>query len=478
VSQGSTEPESKAVALSGTLFQHLLAAYPKDHRREYGQPMAQLFRDQCRDAWRGGRGWGLTWLWLRVLPDLVKTSVVEHISTLKERKTMLERISTLLRPRSAPRFVFIAVFAVVFMFVVATSTLITFILPESYASTARVLVRQAPGEASQKTDARTPLGPYDPYFLQTQFEVMQSQVVLDKVINEFGLNKAWGRKYANGDTLRPSETLALLKTRLDLRPVRNTSLIEIRVFSDQPAEAARLANAIAESYREYRSHIVPAEIVDTAVPGLRPVRPNKPMNIALGIIGGMFLALATGAAVAVIAAWLGRRSRGTGTPPTTGAAAPPAFPKADSSPAKNAFDKVTGLLWAGIGGALFVITLLALVWFLIFQQASVTPELLFLPVFGLCWGGNAVLGFFLMHGKRWARIFLGLEGVLFLTHYGFRYGILDLHRPAWLSTAILKLGWILMGPLPWIARWLFIALAIASVCALLYPRKETAPNAC
>jgi len=337
-------PDSKAVVLSVTLYHRLLAAYPKAHRREYGPPMAQLFRDQCRDAWRRGRGWGLSWLWLRILPDLVKTSVVEHFSTLNERKAMLERIGTLLSPRTAPLFVFFAVAVPVFLLVVITSTLITFIMPESYSSTARVIARQAPREALQKADARTPLGPYDPYFLQTQFELIQSQVVLDKVINDLNLNQAWGKKYANGDSLRTSETLSLLRGRLDLRPVRGTSLIEIRVFSDQPAEAAQLANAIADTYREYRSHITRVEtkevpgviadklvdIVDKAVPGLRPARPNKPMNIAIGIIGGMFLAFAAGAAVAVTAAWLGRRSRGTGTPPTTGAAPPPAFPNADS----------------------------------------------------------------------------------------------------------------------------------------------------
>ena len=37
-----------------------------------------------------------------------------------------------------------------------------------------------------------------------------------------------------------------------LRPVRNTSLIEIRVFSENAEEAAQLANKIAESYAEYR----------------------------------------------------------------------------------------------------------------------------------------------------------------------------------------------------------------------------------
>ena len=112
---------------------------------------------------------------------------------------------------------------------------------------------------------------------------MQCNAVWGKVINDLNLNKAWGKKYANSDAPQPSETLALLRGRLELRPVRNTSLIEIRVFSDQPAEAAQLANAIADSCREYRSRIGRAEIVDKAVSGLRPVRPNKPMNIALGI---------------------------------------------------------------------------------------------------------------------------------------------------------------------------------------------------
>src|ERR1039458_2644757 len=39
---------------------------------------------------------------------------------------------------------------------------------------------------------------------------------------------------------------------MDLRPVRNTSLIEIRVFSEKAEEAARIANAIAEAYKAHR----------------------------------------------------------------------------------------------------------------------------------------------------------------------------------------------------------------------------------
>ena len=47
--------------------------------------------------------------------------------------------------------------------------------------------------------------------------------------------------------------MALLKNKLDLRPVRNTSLLEIGVKSDQPGEAAKIANAVAEEYKAHRA---------------------------------------------------------------------------------------------------------------------------------------------------------------------------------------------------------------------------------
>jgi hypothetical protein len=43
---------------------------------------------------------------------------------------------------------------------------------------------------------------------------------------------------------------------------------------------------------------------------------------------------------------------------------------------------------------------------------------------------------------------------------------------------ILRLGWFLVGPMAYILRWVLIPLALASVCALLWPRKATAPNPC
>jgi len=306
------EPNSKALALSAQIYRHLLACYPSEYRRAYGPAMEQLFRDQCRDAWRGGRRWGLIGLWLRVMPDLMKTSVLEHISNLKGRKAMKDRISAVLVRQSSPRRLFMAVFAAVFVLMVGTSTLITFLLPETYSSTSRVKIQQDATEANRLSNPPA-VGAYDPYFLQTEFEVIKSEVILGKVVDDLNLTRAWGKKYGAGKPLTAAETIAILKARIDLRPVRNTMLIQIRIFSEEASEAAKLANAIARTYQEHRKNL--PEIVDLARPGLRPVRPNKPLNITMGIMGGSVLALVVGGGTAGIAAWLRRRSNTTAAPP-------------------------------------------------------------------------------------------------------------------------------------------------------------------
>jgi capsular exopolysaccharide synthesis family protein len=140
----------------------------------------------------------------------------------------------------------------VFLLVVITATLVTFILPEAYASTAKIKVANDTTDVSGLTDRGGYLPGYDPYFILTEFEVIQSEVVLDRVIKDLDLNTVWGKKYNNGQKLKTQETMSLIKGRMDLRQVRSTSLIEIRMFSEDKDEAAVLANKIAEKYRDYR----------------------------------------------------------------------------------------------------------------------------------------------------------------------------------------------------------------------------------
>ncbi len=139
----------------------------------------------------------------------------------------------------------------VFLLVVITATLVTFILPESFSSTARIKIERDQSDIAELQGHGANLGGYDPYFIQTEFEVIQSELILSKVIEALDLNRQWGKKYAGND-LRTSETIGLLKGRIDLRPVRNTSLIEIRVYSEKPKEAAEIANKVAEVYQKFR----------------------------------------------------------------------------------------------------------------------------------------------------------------------------------------------------------------------------------
>jgi len=190
---------------------------------------------------------------------------------------------------------FVATFLLVFLLVFGTAAFITAILPESFLSTARVKLTPNTAETPQTPGSRNASGAYDPYLIQTEFEVMQSEKILGPVIKALDLDQAWGKRYGGGAPLKPAETMTLLKSRMDLRPVRNASLIAINVYGEQPEEAARIANEIAQVYQEQTNPgTFQVEIVDRASPALRPYRPNKPLNLAIGVLLGLVLGTAAG----------------------------------------------------------------------------------------------------------------------------------------------------------------------------------------
>jgi capsular polysaccharide biosynthesis protein len=105
--------------------------------------------------------------------------------------------------------------------------------------------------------------------------------------------------------------MALLKSRLNLRPLRNASLIVISVYGDQPDEAAQIANQIAQAYKLHNDlrpfQGAGVEIVDRASPAFRPSRPNKPLNLTIGLLLGLVLGTLAGAGGVALRA---RKTRG------------------------------------------------------------------------------------------------------------------------------------------------------------------------
>jgi len=76
--------QGRAVSVSERAYRSLLRTYPRGLRDEYGEEMARLFRDLCREGLQDGGGLGLAALWARTLPELIYTA-------LKERSTVLNR---------------------------------------------------------------------------------------------------------------------------------------------------------------------------------------------------------------------------------------------------------------------------------------------------------------------------------------------------------------------------------------------------
>jgi capsular exopolysaccharide synthesis family protein len=145
-----------------------------------------------------------------------------------------------------------AIIITVFLITAIIATAVTFILPESYASTARIIVEPDVSDISMGEERSIAQAAYDPYFLQTTYELIQSQAVLSNVVSTLNLNVEWGKKYYNGETLKTAETIAFLKRRMHLDTVRNTKYITITVFSEDKDAAAQLANAVANAYQNYR----------------------------------------------------------------------------------------------------------------------------------------------------------------------------------------------------------------------------------
>ncbi len=75
-----------ASRVSERVYRALLAAYPREFRREYGPQMRQVFRDLCREELRKNRKRGLVWLWIRTVLDLATTAAVARISGRSDSK--------------------------------------------------------------------------------------------------------------------------------------------------------------------------------------------------------------------------------------------------------------------------------------------------------------------------------------------------------------------------------------------------------
>lgn len=80
------------IETSRKLYAALLTLYPQEHRAEFGDPMRQVFQDQCRSAYAQQGAFGIFLLWLRTLPDLGYSALLEHVTSPRAAWGLMEPV--------------------------------------------------------------------------------------------------------------------------------------------------------------------------------------------------------------------------------------------------------------------------------------------------------------------------------------------------------------------------------------------------
>jgi polysaccharide biosynthesis transport protein len=151
-----------------------------------------------------------------------------------------------------------ALVLLVLSLVVLTTLVVTALLPKWYLATTKIRVEKPEGEV--KLFQAQSNSSYDPYFLQDQFRILQSEKILYPVIANLGLNERLGAALGAGAALPTAITFQyLLKDMVRVESQRNSSIIEINVYALDGTLAAVIANEIARVYAEDRVTLATSE---------------------------------------------------------------------------------------------------------------------------------------------------------------------------------------------------------------------------
>jgi capsular polysaccharide biosynthesis protein len=165
------------------------------------------------------------------------------------------------------------------VFTPLVTMMVTFILPETFASSAMIL--------HPVTNLTS---------VVTAVEMVHTRSNLDLAITQLDLAAQWGIKYRQPDKLSPEKCREMLKRMSQIQLRRGTPVVEIRVFSDNKDEAATIANQLAKLYLRTTPG---ASVIEAAAPNSTPVLPNKQMNLSLSLfVGVTFLVVGFGLLIA------------------------------------------------------------------------------------------------------------------------------------------------------------------------------------
>lgn len=162
-------------------------------------------------------------------------------------------------------------FIVLGLFIPVTTTLVTFMLPETFASSTKVLYATN-----------------NPAPFETAVGKIISRSALEQVAVNLHLTTEWAKKYKQPTELSLTQCYEILSKTIAIGAPRGSAFLDIEVHSYNREEAAAIANEIAAVYLK-GTRGEGAALIQRAEPALRPKRPNKRLNITLGAFAGATL---------------------------------------------------------------------------------------------------------------------------------------------------------------------------------------------
>jgi capsular exopolysaccharide synthesis family protein len=148
-------------------------------------------------------------------------------------------------------------------FVAATLVaIVSFKMQPVYEATARVEVEAATPEIQSLNDLFRSL-PSDDAFLQTQVNVLKSENLAWRTIQQLGLGDKPGfvatggggnRPAADPQTAAQNRLIRAFRKRLSVQLMRDSRMVEVGFESTDPQLAAQVANALVNNYSEYNFH--------------------------------------------------------------------------------------------------------------------------------------------------------------------------------------------------------------------------------
>ena len=143
------------------------------------------------------------------------------------------------------------------LLVVITGILVTYSMPKAYMASSLIQVK---ADSPDVDVFQQEIMRYDPLYLRTQFEVIQSAPVVEEVVRKLGLTERLGRAYGYLEALGDrafDETVKLISKSMRVQQYRDTNLIEVQIYLNElggareaaPDLAAQIADAIVVAYR-------------------------------------------------------------------------------------------------------------------------------------------------------------------------------------------------------------------------------------